>query len=175
MVIFMELIELFRNKMETAGYKAYIVPTSDYHNSEYISDYFKARQFLSGFTGSQGTLVIRYFIQAEKQVDDKIIKIMKIGTPNTPTIEEFLDNYLNDSDVLGFDGRLMNTNLVKSIISTVKSKITIKDDVDLVNSIWPDRPALPFSLIYNLDIIFSGKEYSKKIEELREKIANEKA
>ena len=182
----MELIELFRNKMETAGYKAYIVPTSDYHNSEYISDYFKARQFLSGFTGSQGTLVItldfaylwvdgRYFIQAEKQVDDKIIKIMKIGTPNTPTIEEFLDNYLKDSDVLGFDGRLMNTNLVKSIISTVKAKITIKDDVDLVNSIWPDRPALPFSLIYNLDIIFSGKEYSKKIEELRAKIANEKA
>ena len=72
----MEIIEVFRNKMESEGYKAYIIPTSDYHNSEYISDYFKARQYLSGFTGSQGTLLItkefaylwvdgRYFIQAE--------------------------------------------------------------------------------------------------------------
>ncbi len=174
----MELIEIFRNKMENSGIKAYIIPTSDYHNSEYISDYFKSRQFLSGFTGSQGTLLItldfaylwvdgRYFIQAEKQVNDKFIKIMKIGTLNTPTIEEFLDNYLNDGDVLGFDGRLMNTNLVKSIINTVRSKITIKDETDLVNVVWPDRPSLPFSLIYKLDIIFAGKECKDKITELR--------
>ena len=174
----MELIEIFRNKMENSGIKAYIIPTSDYHNSEYISDYFKSRQFLSGFTGSQGTLLItldfaylwvdgRYFIQAEKQVNDKLIKIMKIGTLNTPTIEEFLDNYLNDGDVLGFDGRLMNTNLVKSIINTVRSKITIKDESDLVNVVWPDRPSLPFSLVYKLDVIFAGKECKDKITELR--------
>ena len=180
----MELIELFRSKMEKDNYKAYIIPTSDYHNSEYISDYFKARQYLSGFTGSQGTLIItkdfaylwvdgRYFIQAEKQINDKEIKLMKIGTPNTPTIEEFLDSYLEDGDILGFDGRLMNTSLVKSIIRTVKSKIVIKDDIDLVDLVWEGRPKLPFSLIYNLDTVFSGKEYSKKIAELREKIKDE--
>jgi Xaa-Pro aminopeptidase len=182
----MEIIEVFRNKMESEGYKAYIIPTSDYHNSEYISDYFKARQYLSGFTGSQGTLLItkefaylwvdgRYFIQAEKQVNPNYIKIMKIGTLNTPTIEQFLNDYLKDNDVLGFDGRLMSTNLVKSITNTVKAGIVIKDDVDLVNSVWPDRPNLPFSLLYNLDLLFTGKDYQKKVEELRIKISDAEA
>ncbi len=182
----MELIELFRNKMENEGYKAYIIPTSDYHNSEYISDYFKSRQFLSNFTGSQGTLLItkddaylwvdgRYFIQAEKQINDKMIKLMKIGTPNTPSIEDFLNSYLENDDVLGFDGKVMNTNLVRSIINTVKADITIKDDQDLINSIWPDRPSLPFSLIYLLDKLFSGKECKDKIGELRNIISNENA
>lgn len=181
----MELIETFQQVMKEKGYDAYIIPTSDYHNSEYVSDYFKGRALLTGFTGSQGTLLItldnaylwvdgRYFIQAENQINN-CITLMKIGMPNTPTIEEFLNTHLNDGNVLGFDGKVMATNLVLSIINNINAKITIKDDFDLLDLVWIDRPKLPFSLLYKLDEIFCGSDYTFKIEAVRAKLESSRA
>ena len=119
-------LELFQEKMKEKKYDAYVIPTSDYHNSEYISDFFKSRQFLSGFTGSAGTLLVlqnaaylwvdgRYFIQAAKQIEGTKIEMMKMGQPNVPTLEDFLAEILRPESTLAFDGKVMNTALVMKI------------------------------------------------------------
>ena len=112
-------IECLRVEMENQGIDAYIVPTSDYHNSEYVSEYFKAREWLSGFTGSNGTLVItkneanlwtdgRYFIQAERELEGTGIGLMKMGEKGVLSVKEYLNKTLNNGDTLGFDESLIS-------------------------------------------------------------------
>ena len=177
----MRNIELFQQKMVEKKYDAYIVPTSDYHNSEYICDFFKCREFLSNFTGSQGTLVVlqnnaylwadgRYYIQAAKQIEGTGISLMKMGQPNVPTIEDFLAENLKTGDTLAFDGRVMNTSFVNSIKAKINSKINIVYNTDLVGEIWKNRPSLPYSLIYKLEDFYTGKNFQSKLADVREKM-----
>ena len=177
----MSLLKEFIKKMIENNYNAYIVPTNDYHMSEYVSDYFKGRELLSNFTGSQGTLVVtqekgylwvdgRYFLQATKQVDSNEIEIMKIGEKNVPTISEFLNNYLTDNDTLAFDGKVLSANDVLELLGTIEKKINIISNVDLINLVWSKRPSLPFSLLYKLTDYYSGKKTKTKISELRDKL-----
>ena len=102
MVIKMNNLELLQEKLQRNNYDAFIIPTADFHGSEYISDYFQARKYFSGFTGSAGTLLVlkhsaflwtdgRYFIQAAMQLEDSGIELMKMGEPNVPTLTEFLN------------------------------------------------------------------------------------
>ena len=122
--------------MKIYNMDAYIIPTGDFHNSEYVSNYFKGREYLSGFTGSAGTLVItkdkgylwadgRYYIQAAKQIEGKNITLMKMGQPDVPTVEEFLAKTLKSGDILAFDGRVMNSAFVNRIKSAIDSGINI--------------------------------------------------
>ena len=112
-------IAALRALMEERGIDVYIVPTCDFHGSEYINEYFSTRKFLSGFTGSAGTLVItkddaklwtdgRYFLQAGIQLDGSGIKLMKSGDPGVSTIEEYLDGILGSEKTLAFDGRVVS-------------------------------------------------------------------
>ena len=173
------LIE-FQNLLITNEIDAYIVPTSDYHNSEYVSEFFKCRKFLSGFTGSAGTLIVtqtnaylwvdgRYFIQAEKEIDANQIELMKIGNPGVPTIGEFLGEFFKNvkRKTLAFDGKVMPTDQVNEIKKYLKDDIIFKTDVDLVKEIWLDRPNLPFSVLYKLDESFSGRSFEEKLEDVR--------
>lgn len=171
----------FQELIASKGYTCYIVPTSDSHNSEYVSDYFKARAYLSGFTGSAGILVVfpdsaylwtdgRYFIQAEHQLEGSGITLMKAGTKDTPKISTFLRDRLNDNDVVGFDGTLLTANYVENLLSSINKKIVLKSNEDLVNKVWKDRPSLPFSLLFKLDTFFSGKSTKDKINDLRLKM-----
>ena len=116
-------VELLREQMKAHQVDAYIVPTSDFHETEYVCDYFKARAYMSGFTGSAGTCVLtakegklwtdgRYFIQAAKQLEGSGIDLMRMGDEGVPTIEEYLLDALPEHAVLGFDGRVMNTAMV---------------------------------------------------------------
>ena len=182
----MENINLLQFILKENNVKAYIIPTSDFHNSEYISDYFKVRQFMSGFTGSAGTLVItldkallwvdgRYHIQAQKEVDEKTITVMKQGLPNVPTIGEYLNGVLCDDDVLAFDGRVTSASFVEEIMSSINKKVNIKSDVDLTDLVWLKRPELPFSVLYKLDTFFSGIEYKDKLKLVKEKMYEFKA
>ena len=109
-----EKIAAFRARMKDENFAAVIVPTADSHASEYIADYFKTRQWLSGFTGSAGTLVVgekeaalfvdgRYFIQAERQIAGSGITLMRMGTAGTPKLEEYLAALLHENDALGVD------------------------------------------------------------------------
>lgn len=99
-------------------------PTCDFHGSEYVGDYFKTREFISGFTGSAGTVVVtlkeaalwtdgRYFLQAESQLKNTEIKLMKSGQCNVPTIREYLQKNATESLVVGFDGRMMTATMAE--------------------------------------------------------------
>ena len=112
----LDRIERLRNVMEQQKIDCYIIPTDDYHHSEYVGDYFKFREYITGFTGSASTAVFtkdkaglwtdgRYFIQAEAQLKGSGITLYKSGESDVPTIEEFLKSELKEGDVLGFDGR----------------------------------------------------------------------
>ena len=179
-------LELFQQRMIEKKYDAYIVPTSDYHNSEYICEYFKAREFLSGFTGSQGTLVVlkesaylwadgRYYIQAAKQIEGKNITLMKIGQPDVPTVEEFLAKTLKSGDILAFDGRVMNSAFVNRIKASLDPNVNVVYNSDLISSVWTKRPKMPYSLIYKLDDFYTGKTYAEKIEDIRKEMKAQNA
>jgi len=179
-------LELFQRRMIEKKYDAFIVPTSDFHNSEYICDYFKIREYLSGFTGSQGTLVVlktaaylwvdgRYFIQAENQIDGTNIYLMKMGQPGVSTIEEFLSHTLRQGDTLAFDGRVMNSAFVNRIKSAIDSGVNIIYNADIIDSVWVARPKMPYSLIYRLDDFYTGKSHQAKLEDIREKMKEQGA
>ncbi len=177
----MDLIEKFQEQMKSNAIDAYIIPTSDDHNSEYVSDYFKGREYLSGFTGSAGTLLIlknkaylwvdgRYHIQAAKQIEGRPIQLMKQGQTNVPTIVEFLKAYLKDNQTLAFDGKVVNTNFVLNLKKELSPNVQIISNIDLLNKIWNNRPTLPFSILFKLDKFFSGKSYSSKLKEIHGKM-----
>lgn len=159
---------------------AYIIPTSDYHMSEYVSEYFKARKFLSGFSGSAGTLLVtkskaylwtdgRYFIQAAKELEGSGIELMKMAQPGVPTIEEFLKKNLKSNQTLGFDFKVIETSYALKLKDLLKNINFL--NIDLIKEVWTeDRPAMPFSILYKLDDVFCGESYSSKITRLRNKM-----
>ena len=184
----MEYLEEFQKLLISYDIDAYIIPTSDYHNSEYISEYFKGRKLLSGFTGSAGTLIVtkthaylwvdgRYFIQAEKEIDKNKIELMKIGMPDTPTIGEFLGDFFKDvtRKTLAFDGKVVTTAFVNEIKKYLSDEILIHSNSDLLNEIWLDRPSLPFSVLYKLDDSFNGKPFEEKLIEVRNEMKKNNA
>ncbi|MDE5547104.1 MAG: aminopeptidase P family protein [Anaeroplasmataceae bacterium] len=176
----MDKIKQIQKKLVQKGIDAYIIPTADDHNSEYLCEYYKTRAFLSGFTGSAGTLVItpkksflwtdgRYHIQASKQLEGKNITLMKQGTNGVPTIEEFLASNLKENSTVAFEGKVMPTSFVLKLIEKIPN-IKLNSDIDLVSDIWEDRPRLPFSFLYKLEEFFSGKSYKEKLNEIKQKL-----
>ncbi len=172
-------IQHLRALMAENQMDAYIIPTADFHESEYVGDYFKARKYMSGFTGSAGTLVVtlteagiwtdgRYFLQAARQLADTGITLYKMGEDGVPSIEEFLSEQLPQDGTLGFDGRIVNAkfglNLAQKL--TVKN-IKVKYDKDLVDSVWTDRPALPKEPAFMLEEKYSGKSAADKLLAVR--------
>ena len=136
-------IEALRREMKAEGIDAYIIPTTDFHGSEYVNEYFKCREFLSGFTGSAGTLLVtdnwaglwtdgRYFLQAAAQLQGSGIELMKEREPGVPTIEEYLKQQLTEGSYLGFDGRVVSCSEAESY----EARYKIRWDVDLGGRIW---------------------------------------
>ena len=180
-------IENIRDLMKEKNIYAYIVPSSDYHQSEYVGDYFKSREFMSGFTGSSGTLIIsmdeaglwtdgRYFIQAENELKDSGIKLFKMGEEGVPTIEEYLLEKLPKNSTLGFDGRVMSVKEGQSLANKLAFKgINIEYKYDLVNDIWEDRCSLPTEKAFLLDTEYSGESFSDKLSRIRAVMKEKKA
>lgn len=166
---------------------AYIIPTADFHESEYVGDYFKARSFMSGFTGSAGTLVVtlteaglwtdgRYFIQAARQLAGTGITLYKMGEEGVPEIEEFLSQKLKQNSVLGFDGRVISSKFGLQLQKKLADKnISFTYEKDLVQEIWTDRPSLPKEPVFILDEKYAGKSSAQKLQELREVMAKKGA
>ena len=160
---------------------AYIVTSSDYHQSEYIDDYFKGREYLSGFTGSAGVLVIfkdeaclwtdgRYYIQAEKQLKGSEIKLFKQGNLGVPTYKEYIVSKLAENSKIGIDAKILLSSDINEILSKKKYKII---DFDLLAEVWDKRKALPNEKIFILEDKYTGKAYKEKIKEIR-KVLKEK-
>ena len=180
-------IENIRDLMKEKNIYAYIVPSSDYHQSEYVGDYFKSREFMSGFTGSAGTLIIsmdeaglwtdgRYFIQAENELKDSGIKLFKMGEEGVPTIEEYLLEKLPKNSTLGFDGRVMSVKEGQSLANKLAFKgINIEYKYDLVNDIWEDRCSLPTGKAFLLGTEYSGESFSDKLSRIRAVMKEKKA
>lgn len=177
-----EKIHSLRQEMKKKNMAAYYIPTDDFHGSEYVSDYFKCREYLSGFTGSAGVLVVthdfaglwtdgRYFIQAKQQLENTEIELMKMGEPGIPTVEEFLISTLKPGDRLGFDGRCVNGGFVKELKEKLSSKeIFFEGGYDLIDRFWSERPELSFHPVWELELSQSGISRREKLALIREKM-----
>lgn len=177
-----ERISNLRNLMKDRGITAYIVPTYDSHQSEYVADYYKARVWISGFTGSAGTVVVtdkeailwadgRYFIQAEKELAGSEFKLFKMGIPGFPTYTEWLQEDLKEGDTLGFDGKIFPQSDVERLEKALKQKeIKFNGEYDLVGEIWTDRPPMPKSKAFIHEIKYTGKTGKEKVEEVRKEM-----
>lgn len=174
-----EKINRLRDLMKINRIDAYIIPSCDPHISEYLPDFWKSRSWLSGFTGSAGTLVVtqkkaalwtdsRYFIQAENQLSGSGIDLCKLGFPETPSIEIWIASELKKNNVVGFDGNVFQTTLAKSIMDALqKQGIESNPNLDLITPIWKDRPDLPTGKAFMHELRYSGKSVSEKLTEVR--------
>lgn len=176
-----------RDRMKELGIDAYLVPTADFHESEYVGEFFKCRHFLTGFNGTAGTAVItmdkaglwtdgRYFVQAEEQLSGSEIKLYRMGEPEFPTLDEFLEEELPVDGCLGFDGRVVNSELGYGLQNLLQEKnVTINGGNDLVGEIWTSRPAMSCEPIWSLDVKYAGKSTVEKLSDLRDAMKKNKA
>ncbi|MBN1069664.1 aminopeptidase P family protein [Clostridium botulinum] len=179
-----EKIEKLREIMKKENIDYYVVPSGDFHQSEYVAEHFKSRAYITGFTGSAGTALIgrekgilwtdgRYFIQAEQQLKDSGIELYKMRIPGWPTLHEWLMENMKSGETVSFDGRLFSANEYKEF-KKIKDKkdINIVMNKDLIEEIWNDKPELPKEKAFLHDIKYCGKSAKEKIEEVRVEMKN---
>ncbi len=179
-----ERLALLRGELSRRGVSGYLAVTDDFHASEYVGAHFKTREYLSGFTGSAGTLVVlpdraalwtdgRYFLQAERQLAGSTVELMRLGRPETPKLVDFLAEHLPQHAVLGFDGRTVSTRLYRSLEETLTPKhIRLDGTQDVPEAVWPDRPPLSAQPLWVLESDVSRRE---KLTQLRQKMAEKRA
>ena len=173
--LIIERIVAFRNEMDKTGVKAAILPRTDAHLSEYISDHWHIVRYLSGFTGSAGSMVItdkeallwvdsRYFLQGAQQIEGTGIVLMKDGLPDTPSITEYLCEHLCKGDKVGINGMLMSIDETATLSKRLGGcDISLDVDFDPIDNIWKDRPALPSGKIFIHDEKYAGESAQSKI------------
>lgn len=178
-------LEALRSLMEQRGIDIYVVPTSDFHESEYVGEYFKARKFITGFTGSAGTAVItknqaglwtdgRYFVQAKNQLRDSTVTLFPMGEENVPAVAEFVKENLPEKGCIGFDGRVVNGKAgeeYKKIADEKHGRLYVEED--LIDLIWEDRPPMSKEPFFVLEEKYSGKSTKEKLSEVRAKMEEE--
>lgn len=163
-----------RNAMKRAGMDYYMVPTADFHNSEYVSDYFKVREYFCGFTGSNGTLLVwregaglwtdgRYFIQAENELAGTGVTLFRMAEEGVPTLYEYLAANMKEGETLGFDGRVVTAAEGLRLEEMLAGKnIVFAYDRDLAEEVWTDRPALPCGSLRVLPADITGAAVQEK-------------
>lgn len=180
-------ITALRAIMKREGIDYYYIPTADFHESEYVVEYFKARKFITGFTGSAGVAVIgqeeawlwtdgRYFIQAAAQIEGSGFGLMKMGQEGVPTVMQYLGEKLQEGQCIGFDARVVNTNDAKEFAKIAAKKHgSLKTDKDLLDEVWTDRPALVHQPADVLKDEFNGEATASKLARVREQMEKEDA
>lgn len=174
-----ERIEKLRELMAEWGIDAYLVPTSDYHESEYVGRHFACREYITGFSGSAGTALImkdwaglwtdgRYFVQAASELSGSGVELMKMGQPGVPTLEAFLEEKLPFGGLLGFDGRVINARMGEDLKKRLEGKkIHFAYTEALVGEIWENRPPLSAEPVWVLDEKYAGEAAADKIAAVR--------
>ncbi len=175
----MKNLEKLRRLMAGSDFDAYIIPSTDPHMGEYVPAYWQARTWLSGFTGSAGTLVVtkdfaglwtdsRYFLQAEAELKDSGIELVKLIVPHTPEHVDWLLKKLPIGSVIALDGSVVSADSVKYIKNVLASKqIEVVTDEDLITPIWTDRPTLPTDMVIDHNVSFAGSSRTDKIAAVR--------
>ncbi len=178
-----ERLALLRKEMESRGIDVYIVPTADDHQSEYVGEHFKARKYITGFTGSAGTAVItrsraglwtdgRYFLQAERQLEGSGVELFRMGEEGVPTLDAFLEAELPEGGCLGFNGCVVSAAAGRSYRALAeKKRASLHVSEDLVGLIWSDRPPLPDKKAFLLDERYAGRSRGEKLADLRREMA----
>lgn len=173
-----ERITALREVMTQHHIDAYLIPTSDPHMSEYPADCWKYREWISGFNGSAGTIVItakkaglwtdsRYFLQASNQLEGTGIELYKLMLPETPSITDFLLNELQEGDTVGLNGETYSIIEAQTLESTLSKKgISLNSNLSLIDSLWKDRPAIPNAPMFEMPIELSGQSVEDKIIEI---------
>ena len=182
-----ERLTALREEMKRRSIDIYVVPTADFHESEYVGEHFKARKFITGFTGSAGTAVItlkeaglwtdgRYFVQAEKQLEGSTVTLYRMAEEGVPAVEEFVKDKLPQGGCIGFDGRTVNGAWGEKFAAIAEEKGgSLSVGEDLIDLIWTDRPELSRAPLFILEEKYSGKSTAEKIKDVRAKMAEKGA
>lgn len=177
-----ERLAALRNAMKQQPIDAYIIPSSDPHLSEYPADCWKAREWMSGFTGSAGTLVVtadkaglwtdsRYFLQAGIQLEGTGIDLYKIGLPDTPAVTDFLLHELQPGATVGLNGQTYSAaDAIRLENELKKNSISLRTDTDLIEPIWQERPAIPDAPLFEMPPALSGRSTAEKLAALHDKL-----
>ena len=175
-------IDALRTLLKEEGIDAFIIPSTDPHLSEYVAPHWQSREWISGFTGSAGTVVVttkraglwtdsRYFLQAARQLEGKDIDLYKEMLPETPSISTFIKTYLGTGAVVGIDGKVFSTEAVKQLQDELKTNgIIIKCINDPMNKIWKDRPAMPEDPAFIYETQYAGKSCGEKLTAIRKEM-----
>lgn len=173
-----EKITVLREKMQEREMDAYLIPTDDYHMSEYVGEHFKEREYMSGFSGSAGTLLVtqtrallwtdgRYFLQAQEQLENTSIELMKMGQPGVQTVTEFLAEMLPVHGIIGFDGRTVTAAYVERLLQKAAGKqVTVAAGEDLVDEIWKDRPPVSKEPVWELSVEYAGVSREDRLADI---------
>ena len=177
-----ERLSALRKCMEEKNIDVYVVPTADFHQSEYVGEHFKARKFITGFSGSAGTAVItktearlwtdgRYFIQAAAQLEGTTVELMKMGEPSVPEMNAYIEEVLKEGETLGFDGRVVSVGEGEGYAAIARKKnAKVNYQVDLIDEIWEDRPVLSEEPAFDLDVKYAGETVASKLARIREEM-----
>lgn len=177
-----EKVNVLRRVMKQYGVDVYLIPTNDFHSSEYVGEYFKCRQYMSGFTGSAGTMVVtqdmaglwtdgRYFLQAESQLAGTGMDLYKIGEPGVLEVDKFIKDTVKEGQCLGFDGRVVSYKDALGYRKELEKKNARMDyEHDLVDMVWEDRPVLSAEPVCELDVAYAGKSRADKLADVRAKM-----
>lgn len=173
-------LDALRKLMKERGMDAYMIPTADFHESEYVGEYFKCREYMTGFTGSAGTALItmdeaclwvdgRYYVQAAAQLKDSTVTMMKMGQEGVPSLGEYLEDKMPEGGCLGFDGRVVNAAEGLALEEMLRERgARISYGEDLAGMIWQERPELSAEPAWVLDERYAGKSALDKIADVRE-------
>ncbi|MBU3875191.1 aminopeptidase P family N-terminal domain-containing protein [Faecalicatena sp. AGMB00832] len=174
-----ERLHELRTLMAEKGIDIYVVPTADFHQSEYVGEHFKARKYITGFTGSAGTAVItqeesglwtdgRYFLQAGEQLKETTVKLFKMGEPGVPSVEDYVASKLPKKGTLGFDGRVISMGEGQAFENVIRQKdAMIQYSYDLIDDIWTDRPPLSEEPAFALGTEYTGESTQSKLSRVR--------
>lgn len=180
-------LRALREVMKEEGIDYYMMPTADFHNSEYVNDYFKVREYFCNFSGSNGTLLVwqegaglwtdgRYFIQAERELEGTGVELFRMLDEGVPTIEDFLAQNMAQGQTLGFDGRVISCREGKKLEEKLADKeIRFAYEKDLAEQIWQDRPAFPHGKVTVLSEELAGRSTQDKQKDVMDKVVQEGA
>lgn len=177
-----ERVGRLRSWMKENGFTAFVFPSSDPHNSEYVADHWKSREWISGFSGSAGTAVVtlehaalwtdsRYFIAAEKELNGTGFQLMKLRVEGAPSVSEWLASELStyEKAVVGLDGNVNSFAEVAAMEQELATKgnITVRTDADPMSELWTDRPVIPDNMVSLHPLEYSGESTSSKVSRVR--------
>ena len=180
MIVIQSRLNALRKLMKERGMDAYMIPTADFHESEYVGEHFKCREYMTGFTGSAGTALVtmdeaclwvdgRYYVQAAAQLKDSTMTMMKMGQEGVPSLGAYLDDKMPEGGCLGFDGRVVNAAEGLALEELLKERgARISYGEDLAGMIWEERPELSAEPAWVLDERYAGKSALEKIADVRE-------